>query len=68
MTKFKKRKEEQLLQLQNGTDKINLTVIAAPNSKNISTISERFSKIFRKTKKKILNEEIKNNVEGMYLT
>lgn len=59
MTKFKKRKEEQLLLQQGG-------VAAAGSSnggggggaaaKSISLVSERFGKIFKKTKKKIIFE------------
>lgn len=51
MTKFKKRKEEQLLQQQNGSGKVSAT-ITSQNLKSLSSVSERFGKIFKKTKKK----------------
>lgn len=58
MTKFKKRKEEQLMQQQNG-DSIEYTS-CGKNSQKSSTsngncsngVTERFGKIFKKTKKK----------------
>lgn len=56
MTKFKKRKEEQL-QLKNN-NKISTATgskvvnAASQNSKSLNLVSERFSKIFKKTKKK----------------
>ncbi len=52
MTKFKKRKEEQLLQQANGNNGKVVATIASQNSKSLSSVSERFGKIFKKTKKK----------------
>lgn len=54
MTKFKKRKEEQMQQkIKNSCTTIGSKVInASQNSKTINLVSERFSKIFKKTKKK----------------
>lgn len=52
MTKFKKRKEEQLLLQQNGGVKATSSGTAPAAVKNLSTVSERFGKIFKKTKKK----------------
>lgn len=57
MTKFKKRKEEQLLQQANGNSKVSATM----TSQNLKTLSERFGKIFKKTKKKKLLEAEKRD-------
>lgn len=59
MTKFKKRKEEQLLQQANSNGNGNVKVTAtmtSQNLKSLSSVSERFGKIFKKTKKKKLLE------------
>lgn len=58
MTKFKKRKEEQLLQQANG--KVSAS-IASQNLKSLTGVSERFGKIFKKTKKKKLLESEKRD-------
>ena len=71
MTKFKKRKEEQLLRQQNGmaldgSDNIGFSNNAANGGANIpcipkpssSSVSERFGKIFKKTKKKIIESNL----------
>ncbi|KAG4073180.1 hypothetical protein HA402_002569 [Bradysia odoriphaga] len=55
MTKFKKRKEEQLLQQANGNGKA-IIATTSQNLKSLSSVSERFGKIFKKTKKKKLLE------------
>ncbi|KAJ6639681.1 SIN3-HDAC complex-associated factor, partial [Pseudolycoriella hygida] len=55
MTKFKKRKEEQMLQQQNGNGKAPVSV-PSQNVKPSSSVSERFGKIFKKTKKKKILE------------
>lgn len=60
MTKFKKRKEEQMLQQANGIGKV-AAVIASQNLKSLSSVSERFGKIFKKTKKKKLLETEKRD-------
>lgn len=58
MTKFKKRKEEQMLQQASG--KVSGTM-ASQNLKSLTSVSERFGKIFKKTKKKKLLESEKRD-------
>lgn len=55
MTKFKKRKEEQLL-LQQATSSSSNN--GSASTKSMSLVSERFGKIFKKTKKKIIFEPV----------
>lgn len=60
MTKFKKRKEEQMLQQATGNGKASATM-TTQNMKSLTSVSERFGKIFKKTKKKKLLETEKRD-------